>query len=52
MQHFVSQSNIDRFKRLIATSTDPSQIKTLENLLQIEEQRLAAWDAEHGRKGK
>lgn len=45
MQTFAARSNIERFKRLIATTTDADQLVILKNLLQIEETRLCTLPA-------
>lgn len=49
MQEFVTQSNIERFKKLISTTTDSSQLSTLKELLRREEARSVTLPAKPGR---
>ncbi|WP_454890295.1 hypothetical protein [Sphingopyxis chilensis] len=49
MQEFVSQSNIERFKKLISTTTDSSQLSTLKELLRREEAKSATLPAKPDR---
>lgn len=42
MHEYVAQSNIERFQRLIGSTSDAVQLATLENLLKREVARLAA----------
>jgi hypothetical protein len=50
MQEFAVRSNIERFKRLIATTTDADQLTTLKNLLELEEERLCILPRNDGRR--
>jgi hypothetical protein len=49
MQEFVSQSNIERFKRLISTTANPEQLSTLKELLRLEEAKNATLPEKQGR---
>lgn len=41
----IFQANIDRFRQLLETTTDPTQRKTLVQLLAEEEEKLARLEA-------
>ena len=48
MQEYISQSNIERFKKLIRTTTDPQQLSTLKDLLRLEDAKSGTHSTKQG----
>lgn len=48
----IIQANIDRFKQLLETTTDPTKRRTLQCLLAAEEEKMASLEAASSRDKK
>lgn len=48
----IIQANIDRFKQLLETTTDPTKRRTLQCLLADEEEKMASLEAASSRDKK